>query len=206
MKRYIRESKYLSINSNALFDDTIVIDIDINSLVRDIASATAIDKFPGIEQFKQDVLNILENEYKFEVVEDTYNGKRQKGYITNREDSVSVYFDTFYDLSNADASLKRLGVSQKAPDSAQIFCFIHIRFSDHTLNDEGDSAHQKFLRENAAKYTENRKDVTHVIKEESIEIDKRSLQMYYNQALEDLRDALDVRTLYWIKKIDRFRK
>lgn len=206
MKRYIRESKYLSDTSSALFDDSIVIDIDVTFPMSNVASSTSINKFPGIIQFKEDVLHILEDEYKFEVIEDTYDGKLQKGYITNREDSVSVYFDTFYDLSNADASLRRLGVSQSVPEPTQIFCFIHIRFSDHTLNDEGDQLHQKFLKENVDKYTKDRQDVTHVVKEENIEIDKKSLYMYYDQALEDLRDALDVRTLYWIKKADRFRK
>ena len=204
MKRYIRTSKYLTEDSDVLFDDSILVDIDID--LTSIMSSNNFSMFPGVKQFKQDVLNILENEYEFEVIEDTYDGVKQKGYISNKDNSESIYFDTYYDLSNAADALHRLGVSTSAPEYGKVFCFIHIRFSAHNLNDAGYMDHMKFVDQNSEKYTRNRSDVTHVIKDESIEVSELKLYRYYDEALEELKIDLDSRILAWVRKADKYKR
>ncbi len=208
-KRFISASKYIDSESHdVIFDDRIVIDIEIDAPRSIITSSNQIIvKFPGVDQFKQDALDILENEYKFIVIEDIYDGKLQKGYISNKDDSISVYFDTYFDFSNAQHVLRRMNVrSVNVPEKGQVYCFIHMRFSDHVLNDDGDSLHRKFIAENADKYTRNNPNITHVIKEDNIYLREEEVQLYYDEALEDLRDQLDSRILYWIKKVDRFKQ
>ena len=208
-RRFISASKYVDSESlYVIFDDRIVIDIEVDVPYSIIASTNqTIVKFPGVDQFKQDALDILENEYKFIVIEDIHDGKLQKGYVSNRDDSISVYFDTYFDFSNAQDVLKRMNVgSVNIPEKGQIYCFIHLRFSDHALSDDGDSLHRKFIAENADKYTRNNPNITHVIKEDNIYLREEEVQLYYDEALEDLRDQLDSRILYWIKKVDRFKQ
>ena len=206
MKRYIRNSKYLTDNSDVLFDDSILVDIDVDLSSYVMSSNNDSTLFPGVEQFKNDVLKILEQEYKFDVIEDNYDGVLQKGYVSNRDGSASIYFDTYFDLSNAQYAIDRLGVKQPVPKDGKVFCFIHIRFSDHNLNDGGDSAHLQFVNENAKKYTENNPKVTHVIKDESIEVSERQLHRYYDAALDELKIELDSRILSWIRKADKYRR
>lgn len=191
-------------DSNILFDDTIFVEVDID--LNSILSADIWSKFPGVDQFKKDVLDILENEYGFEVIEDVYDGIKQKGYISNREDSVSIYFDTYFDLSKSGPALKRSGVSTIAPQEGTIFCFVHIRFSDHDLADEGDVEHRKFINRNAQKYVSNRPEVTHVMKEEQVEVDPLHLNRYYDRALASLKVDLDSRILAWNRKADFYKR
>lgn len=208
-RKYIQSSKYLDEHSDEiLFDDRITIDIEVDiPYVIDSSTHEQIIRFPGVEQFRQDVLDILENEYHFEVIEDMYNGKKQKGYFSNRDDSISVYFDTYLDLCNVEPVLKRIGsVNCPVPGSGKIYCFIHFRFSDHILNDEGDQLHRRFIADNADKYTSDRPDVTHVMKEECITLNERDVTLYYNEALEDLRDQIDIRMTYWARKSDRYKR
>lgn len=206
MKRFIRSSKYLKEeDSSILFDDTLLIDIDIyvsqDVLASSDISVASVDcRFPGIDQFKDDVLRILEDDYGFDVIRDIYSGKLQKGYVSNREDSVSIYFDTYFDLSRSKPAIDRLGIHNiDIPESGKVFCFIHLRFSDHDLNDEGDVLHRKFLNDNAKKYSNDK--VTHIVKEESIQLPTKMLQRYYDRALEQLRSELDVRILSWLKRL-----
>lgn len=204
MKRYIRGSKYTQ-QEDVVLDDKIIIDIEFD-VPFDVNSSDQVPtKFPGVDQFKKDVIALLENEFHFEVIEDIYDGVRQKGHITNRTDSISLYFDTYFDLSNADSVLSELGIhNDVAIDKGKVYCFVHLRFSDHELNDEGDSSHRKFLTENANRY--NKREVTHVIKEESIDVPERVMYQQYNQALADLEYELKVRISMWIHKLDRYRK
>ena len=208
MKRFIRSNKYLDDDSDILFDDTIVVDIDIELPYYLISAATnqLKSKYPGLEQFKEDVLNILENEYHFEVIEDVYDGTLQKGHVTNRKNGTSIYFDTYFDLSNAQPSLDRIKSSLKAPDSGLIYCFIHIRFSDHPDRAGGDAAHRKFVKKNAARYKDKNPDVTFALEDEAFEIPKELLANYYEEAIDDLKSQLDARMVHWIHKANQYRK
>ena len=207
MKRFIRSSKYLDENSDeVLFDDTIVLEIDINWPGSAVTSSQDLydQRFPGVEKFRQDVLRMLEDEYHFEVIEDVYDGKRQKGHISNREDSISIYFDTYFDLSNAGQVLQRLGINDTdVPESGKVFCFIHLRFSDHELNDEGDVLHNRFVNNNAKKYAVQRGNIVFYVPEESIAISEKSLYRAYSNALEDLKDELDFRIAAWVRRLHR---
>jgi len=212
MKRYryyIRESKYLDEEQhNVLLDDTLEIDIDIGRYLYKIASSTSAeyDRFPGVFQFKEDVLKILEDEYHFEVIEDVYDGVLQKGHISNRADSASLYFDTYYDLSNATEPKSRLGIaSLNIPDSGKVYCYIHLRFSDHLHPDLGDKEHNAYLDRNIDKYA-NRADVTHVMKEEVFELREEALMLAYKDALRILKDDLDFRITSWVKKAEHYKK
>lgn len=208
MKRYIRSNKYLTEDSDVLFDDSIYIDIDMSFEDVIVESSSGISKFPGVEQFKKDALNILENKYNFEVIEDVYDGVKQKGHTSNKDGSVSIYFDTYFDLSNAQIALDNLGISSiSAPESGKVFCFIHIRFSDHVLNDLGDVEHRSFIQKNAEKYVnEKSASVTHVIPEEEFEVTPEELYMYYDEALSALEAQLDTRIVYWIRKANMYRR
>lgn len=212
-RHYIQSSKYLNEdNPDVLIDDHILVDIDIDILTNVLSSFQSNSStevfFPGIEQFKQDVLSILEDEYRFEVIEDIHDGKLQKGYISNREDSISIYFDTYFDLSNSGPSIERLGITQlDIPEQGdKVYCFIHLRFSDHDLIDQGDKLHRKFITENSLKYTENRPDVTISYPDEYIEIPEKLLYRFYNEAIDTLKDELDFRIASWVKKAPRYKK
>ena len=209
MKRFIRNSKYLDETTDEiLFDDSILVDIEID-IPLDIEAASRheqIVRFPGLDQFKQDVINVLENEYHFEVIEDVYDGVRQKGYTSDREGSLSLYFDTYFDLANCAGPAERMKSSLPVPEKGKIYCFIHLRFSDHVLIDSGDVGHRKFVADNAKKYTANRPDVTHVVEEDFVDLSEEDLAYYYDEAIADLREQLDVRILYWMRKAERFKR
>lgn len=206
-RRYIQLSKYIDQSEEEiLFDDHIFIDIEVE-LDQGIMSSTYVDRFPGKENFRKDVIDILENRYGFEVIKDVYDGKLQKGHFSDRSDSISLYLDTYFDLSKAGPALQRLKVQNiDIPESGKIYCFIHLRISDHWHNNEGDTSHRDYINRNANKYTSNRSDITHVIKEEDIEVFEESLYQSYTEALEDLQDTLDVRILGWVRKADRYRR
>lgn len=205
MKRWIRSST----ETNILFEDKITLNLDLVVDEKghlEITSAT--QNFPGVEQFRKDIVEMLENEYKFEVIEDEYDGKKQKGYSSNRKDSISLYFDTYFDFANAHEVVKKAipGLADQVPEKGVIRCFIHLRISDHTLNDAGDVSHNEFLRENAKKYAFADPNVTHIIREEEFEVKEQELYLTYDEALDDLRADIEGRFLTWIKKIDRLEK
>ena len=208
-KKYIQTSKYLDEDSDEImFDDTIRIDIEVDLLhaIQKVTASSASVKFPGKEQFRQDVINILENDYHFIVIEDVYDGVKQKGHFSDRPDSISLYFDTYFDLINAKDVFERMHLTRKDALNERIFCFINFRFSDHALHDMSDVLHRTYLKENVAKYAKNNRDVTHTVQEESIELDEKDMQYYYDDALEDLRSQLDSRIIYWVRKADQFRR
>ncbi len=202
--RFITSSistKYLT--NDILFDDAIKVkvEIDFSEIEDHITSSKQFNKFPGKEQFRKDVINLLEEKYLFDVIEDIYDGKLQKGHFSNRDDSLSLYVDTYLDLNK----LQELSSDSKAKGlEGKMYCFIHIRFSDHTLADAGDILHNNFIDENARKYADDR--VTHVMKDEEIEVDEYDINYYYNDALDDLDANIESRISYWIKKADRYLK
>lgn len=206
-KHYIAASdKEKFITSQVLFDDKIEITVDVFPDYS-IASSTSIEfsRFPGTEKFRLDVLDLLENKYHFEVIESLHEGKRQKGYVSNRDDSCSVYFDTYFNIANAKDALVRLGKKDiKLPENAKVYCFIHIRFSDHDLANLGDIDTKKWLKENATKYISDRNDIKLVVEDENLYVSEREMQLYYNRALEELQEELDWRISRWVKRLDMY--
>lgn len=198
MKRYIVASES---NNSILFDAIITVDIEIP--VISVESSTSVN-FPGVKQFLSDVVNILEDEYKFYVIADSYNDPSvfTKGHISNRIDSNSIYIDTYYDLSNSRNALDNVGATNVQIPEGKIECFIHLRFSDHILNDAGDTEHLDYLTKNAKKYTKDH-PVDFVYKEESFEVAESDLYRHYNDALDDLKDQLNARILYWVNKANK---
>lgn len=200
MKRYI----HFNINEDeVLFKDRIYINIelDIDELVN-IASSTHLElvRFPGVEQFRKDVLAILQ-EYKFDVIEDIYDGVKQKGHISNRDDSISLYFDTYYDLSNAGYVAKQMGAtSWKIPENGLVYCFIHIRISDHWPPDQGDISHRRFVRDNVHRYTDSNPKVTYKFPDEEIVLEEEQIQLYYKFALNTLRTEINAKVYTWLTK------
>lgn len=211
LKRFIRTSKYLNESSNKiLFDDQILVKIDV--ILPKCVAASRQDGiavyFPGTDQFRKDVAEILEREYGFEVIEDMHDGKLQKGYVSNRDDSISVYFDTYLDLCSAQRIVDKSEYTQlTCPDfPAKMFCFIHLRFSDHDIPDLGDVAHRRFIAQNAEKYTKNNPEITHVVDEDSIVLSEQDVYRYYDDAIDDLRANIETRIRYWIRKADRYKR
>lgn len=210
LRRYVTGSKHVDEDRQEfLLDDKLVLTIPVHipeSVLSSTSTSNQIIVFPGVSQFKSDVCDILETDYKFEVIEDVYEGKLQKGYVSNRPDSISVYFDTYFDLVNAEPAIKRLGITNlPAPESGKIFCYIRLRFSDHTLFDAGDVLHRQFIADNASKYVSQREGITHAIPEEEIVLPESVVYRYYNKAIEHLRSDLDFRIASWVKKADDYR-
>lgn len=187
--------------------DKLVLDFDI-SIPQPVDGSVvfgSFNRFPGVEVFRQDVLNILENEFGFEVAEKLEKGKKQKGYVSNRQDSWSVYFDTYLDFSKAASKLdKALLTNLKIPEEGVIYCFIHLRFSDHELNNDGDALHRQFKRENRNKHIEQNPKVTNYVDEEEFIIEPEKLNREYDEALNILRAALESKIIYWIKVTPKY--
>ena len=74
------------------------------------------------------------------------------------------------------------------------------------MADEGDVEHRKFINRNAQKYVSNRPEVTHVMKEEQVEVDPLHLNRYYDKALASLKVDLDSRILAWNRKADFYKR
>ena len=202
MKLYVRSSKYANV-AGILFSDRLVITVELPYEHLVAASTDTSTRFPGIAQFKEDVLHILVNEYNFEVIEDVYDGVRQQGYISNRDGSPSIYFDTYFDLHNAGPVIEKLGVKSADVPEGQIYCFIHIRFSEHDAGDYADKSHIKFVDTNAQKYASRRDDIKYVAKDEQIIVPEPILFGDYTQALDDIRYELDHKIFYWLGKAKR---
>ena len=154
MYRIIKSSKVTA--SSVEFNDVLTLDVDLPDIqpIQVAASGSSV-KFPGRDQFLEDALHILEDEYHFDVIGDVYEENKElkvnklsktnparKGHISNRPSSDSIYFDTYYDLNNAEEPLKRMGISDRSiPQNVTVQCYIHFRFSDHDLFDMGDVDH-----------------------------------------------------------------
>lgn len=206
LRRYVSSSKYIEQSDEPiLFDDVLIIDIDVD--LSQIEASSNLSKFPGLEQFRKDVINILENEYGFEVIEDNYNGKRQKGHFSNRPGSISLYLDTYYDLANAPKAISKLRLSEtETLPAGKVYCYIHFRISDHELYDQGDPAHIKYLNDNANKYATRKPNVNLVEKEETFVAPESNFYQNYEDTLEDFRIDLDARILAWVRKAERYIK
>lgn len=183
--------RVLCSTDDSLFTDYLTIEVEV-PLAPGVFSASDVvsDLFPGRAQFAQDAKNILQSEYMFDIVNSSES---------NRADSASIYFDTYFDLNNALPALERVGVINKDIPQGKVHCFIHFRFSDHPLYDAGDRDHIQFVRDNAANYLSSR-PADYVYPDESIVLSEQQLQQAYSQALEDLRDDLDIRIVGWVNR------
>lgn len=193
------------LHENILFEDQIIIDIDIDITDMIAASYSPISKFPGVDNFRKEVLSILENDYHFDVIASEHNGILQKGYCSNRDQSASIYFDTYYDLNNAEEPISRLGATITTPISGNVYCFIHFRISDHYPNDANSIEHRQFLHDTIQKHVANRSDVSDAY-EADIVIDEYTMQLHYDEALDELRDMLDAHILGWVRRAERHYK
>lgn len=204
MKRLIRNNNDLN---NCTLQDKITIDVNVpfTEEFYQVSANTILASFvnyPGDEQFKRDVVDILENDFGFEVIEDNYNGKLQKGYKSNRADSLSFYFDTYFDF---DKAIESEVVDIDVPKGTKIYCFIHIRFSDHTLPDAGDVSHRRFLRDNVNKYASKKQGITHYVDEGEVEIEEHFIYRYYDKAIDLLKTAIKSKLPYWAKVAEAYK-
>lgn len=195
MKLYIRSSEEIT-EPGVLFEDYILIDVDASD-IRRICAAESLVRFPGPEIFRQDVAKILQNEYGFDIIKES-GGKL--GYVSNKNGSESVYFNAYYDLSDSDPVLKRVGTSVKAPKSGRVHCFIHFRFSGHTLENVGDADHNSFLNDNLNKHTQGHPEINFTVKEEPVIVPERTLLLQYDKVKEFVEDELDVRIFGWVRR------
>ena len=191
------------LHQEVLFEDEIVINIDIDLTNIAATSYSSISRFPGTDAFRQRVLKILEDEYGFDVVQSEHDGVLQKGYCSNRDGSVSIYFDTYFDLAKAAEPASRLGATIPDLPTGTVYCFIHFRISDHYLHDSEDVAHRQFINNLKQQYTLHRTDVVDSY-EEDIVIDEYTMQLHYDEAIEELKIALDTRILGWVRRAERF--
>lgn len=204
------------IDSEIRFNDSLILRVEFPEIVSESIDAASGNIFPGREQLLEDVLRILEDEYHFDVIEDVYEeniglssnrGKkmpdRRKGHISNRKDSMSVYYDTYYDLSNAVEPLKRQGITNlEIPNNTTVECYIHLRFSDHDLKNTGYLDHRNYLKDNMKKYTAG-KDLLVSIDEEVVSIPAELLYRMYDRALDEVRYQLDDRIQSWVRTARR---
>lgn len=195
MKLYIRSSEEID-EPGVLFDDYILIDVD-DADIKSICASESLVRFPGADKFREDVAKILANEYGFAIIKEA-DGKL--GYVSNRNGSESIYFNVYYDLSNSDPVLKRVGVSIKAPKSGKVHCFIHFRFSGHSLENVGDIDHNSFLNDNLVKHTQGHPEINFTVKEEPVVVPERTLLLQYDKVKEFVEDELDVRIFGWVRR------
>lgn len=195
MKLYIRSSEEID-EHDVLFEDYIIIDVD-DSDIKAICASEDLVRFPGPDIFREDVAKILLNEYNFDIIKEP-DGKL--GYVSNKNGSESVYFNVYYDLSNADPILKRIGTSAKAPRSGKVLCFIHFRFSGHILENVGDVDHNNFLNDNLNKHTQRHPEINFKVREEPVIVPERTLLLQYDKVKEFVEDELDVRIFGWVRK------
>lgn len=204
------QSQISDIRNNCFLSDDIGIDIDISGIIADVTASDEVDWFPGMDKFKSDVLDILENKYQFEVLEDDYCGVAEKGWISDRDNPTSprfnpdagaaIYFNTFYDLANARDVHSRRGITFNLPDlSATVYCFVHFRFAEHSHNDDGDIEHNNFLTTNMNKHINKKPNVDVVIREEDIYVKESLLNQRYRKALKELEDQLDAAIVKWTR-------
>ena len=197
MKRYIK-----AVTENEIFlEDTIEIVIDID---QGITSAKdyklRFDKFTTLDNLRKEIAELLIKKYKFNVLTENIGGKQQKGWITNRKDSDSIYFNTFYDLKNAKWIASELSIPfNKIGDRTKVKCFIHLSFSGHNHPDLGDMEHRRFLEKNLNEHTEGIDDIDNIIKEDRIKMPE-SIVYAYEKGISELEEQLKQHISAWINQ------
>ena len=186
------------------FTQEVEFDVDLPIIPEHyLQSASNLTPFPGREQFLKDAVNILENEFKFDIIEDKYNDSSdlQKGYTSDRDNSNSIYIDSYYDLKHAEYALDYIHTTDKyVPQNVKVRCFIHFRFSDHKLENVGYQDHNKFLDQNAEKYTKGKNiDDKFIVKEFDETFLETELYQYYEDALDTLRGDVASQIYSWVR-------
>lgn len=195
-KRFIQSTT--NVHDSILLEDTIVIRVEFDPPILSSISVDAVERFPGRDKFRTDVLDILENEFGFEVEDDTYNGKIQKGWVSNDPTSDSIYFNVFYDLRKNNKFPEKLKpILDKYNVPGLVYCFILFRFSDYPNYSQFTDEHDEFVRDNRAKHIGDRSDVVYH-DDPSIEVPENELQYDYQDALDDLRDRIKGHIDGWV--------
>ncbi len=195
MKIYLKGTSEL-LEDDVLFETKLLINVDMNTCV--IESTSDIVRFPSREEFREALVTILQDEYKFEIIAEDDG---TSGQLSTRPDSESVYFNTYYDLSDAQSILDNLGVSRiHAPNAGKVHCFIHFRFSGHPLEDIGDVEHNTFLDNNVKKHTKDHPEINYIEREAEVQLPETDLYLHYDTALENIKYELDGHIAGWVRK------
>lgn len=139
------------------------------------------------------------------MITENIDGKMQKGWTTDRNDSPSIYMNTFYDLVNAKKIAKKYGQPlDRLEGATKVMCYIHLSISDHSHYDVGDVKHREFIDDLADKHTSNRDDVVLKLTDEQLLI---SEQIYndYQAGFAELEDELVAKIRQWIRKYNDMR-
>lgn len=209
MKRWIRSKSEVTNKVEILdkiddyviiYKDKIVIDIEPNEPIA-AATGKVFERRPAPEVYRDNVRNILENEFNFEVLPDT-NGER--GHISESDDGISLYFDIVFEINNKDIidMAKEAGLCSQ-DEKIGIFCIVVLRISDHSLTQgiagnptefvRRETKHsQKLHPEAIAPFEDN---------QEELELDRQRIAQYYSEGLDDLRDLLKEREREWIRRV-----
>lgn len=215
MYRMIRAKQTFNLNQKSISEDDIFLSTEIIvhvSLPRiSVTAAESIninkDKLVDVEAYREDVADILEKEFKFQVVLENVKGKLQRGKSSNRNNSffrhrnnagnevqsASVYFNVFYDLINSEFRPKTDTVPHK------VKCSIFIDVSEHWHNDLGDIAHRNFINEQAEKRKAAANDIDVTIKDEFVQVPEY-IYNEYKKALDDVRTAIKERIQDWTRR------
>lgn len=198
MKIYVRSNTELEF----FLKDSIEIDIDIypdDEVEAAKEHKYKFDHFPDVDNFRKELSELLSKKYRFKIMTEDIDGHMQKGWISNRNNSISVYFNTIYDLMNGKQIAKESGINfDKIRESANVLCFIHIRISDHIHPDEGYSDHRKFMHDNIETHVSNKDNYAMIIKQEDITIHNN--QGEYSDMLQSIEYDIQDRIKGWIRR------
>ena len=182
-KKYKKWSRYTD-GMNLLVEDfsRVNTDVQIPAYIG-LCSVSREQIFPGVDVFKAEALSVLENEFHFQVVEDLYAGRKQKGYIEDRDYSVHVEFDAYYDLRNSEEVIRSWGVENLSiPETRTVYCHFCISFFDDVLYKHGAGNDSK-----------------------DAGTEMQELNMHYDEAIDDFRLELEFKILSWVRKAERIR-
>lgn len=195
MKRYIK-----AVTDDEIFlEDTIEIVISIDQTITSAKDYNLrFDKYTTLDNLRKEIAELLTKKYKFNVVTEDIDGSKQKGWITNREDSNSIYFNTFYDLKNAKWIASEFSIPfDKVRTATKVKCFIHLSFSDHNHSDLGDPEHKRFIEHNFEEHTTD--DVNLIIKEDRVEM-PNSIITAYEEGIIELEYNLKQHIGDWVRR------
>ena len=202
MKRYIKNS--FELGEGIILRASIKVDVDLSDAI--ITAAYTGDEFPGVDEFRKCALAILQDEYKFDVKYDNYNGVRQQGWISNEDGSDSIYFNAIFDMHKAADMMQRVD-SRLTPDILQgkVYCYIMLRVSQHKVNTRFKPGHINFFEANKQKHTKSIKDklLDPVGTDEDVYIDEVTLYRKFQEGLDQLRDRIEGNIYSWAQYAKR---
>lgn len=203
MKRWI----HANTDSKVIFEDVLNIQVEMDlDVFNYIQSAINPDGVYNLEAYREEVADILENEFGFEIMKETVNGKLQRGKCTNRphpsrsgspkpNESISIYFNTFYDLINSDQIAEEFGMSKKVVPH-RVNCSIFLVISDHGHSDVGYSDHNEYVREQRNNRRNENISIDVEILEDNIIISE-SIYRDYEKGLQEIRESIKAKIREW---------